>query len=119
MTLHDVLRKSLSASAWLELDTPRLMAELLALAWPVGSALLPGLALIMVAAVAVNAAQVGFVLTTEPLTPNFERINPLAGARRLLSLQSTMRLASGILKLVVSCAIVIGFIHVGPESLRS
>lgn len=108
--LHDLLQRSLSAPAWLELDTPRLMSELLSLAMPVAAALLPGLALVMVSAVAVNAAQVGFVLTTEPLTPNFERINPLAGARRLLSLQSTVRLASGILKLVVSCAIVVGFI---------
>ncbi|HEY3965767.1 MAG TPA: EscU/YscU/HrcU family type III secretion system export apparatus switch protein [Planctomycetaceae bacterium] len=110
LTLLEVLRKSLSAPAWVELDIPHLMNELLALARPVGSALLPALALVMVSAVAVNGAQVGFVLTTESLIPNFERINPLAGARRLLSLQSTVRLAGGVLKLVVSCAIVIGFI---------
>ncbi|MBI3865637.1 MAG: EscU/YscU/HrcU family type III secretion system export apparatus switch protein [Planctomycetia bacterium] len=118
-SLHDVLHRSLSAPAWIELDTPRLMNELLTLSRPVASALLPGLALIMVSAVAVNSAQVGFVLTTEPLSPNFERINPLAGARRLLSLQSTVRMAGGLLKLVVSTAIVVGFIAARiPEFLH-
>lgn len=110
LTLHDILQKSLSAHAWLELDTPRLMTELLGLAKPIASALLPGLALVMVSSVAVNAGQVGFILSTQTLSPDFSRINPLAGAKRLLSLQSTVRLASGVLKLVVSCAIVFGFI---------
>jgi flagellar biosynthetic protein FlhB len=109
-SLLDILRNSLSARAWLELDTPLLMTELLSMVRTVASALLPALALVMVSAVAVNAAQVGFVLTTEPLTPDFERINPLAGARRLWSLRSTVRLLAGLLKLAVSCAIVIGFI---------
>jgi len=109
-SLLDLLRKSLSARAWLELDTPLLMTELLSLARSVAGALLPILALVIVAAVAVNAAQVGFVLTTEPLTPDLERINPLAGGRRLWSLHSTARLITGILKLAVSCAVVAGFI---------
>lgn len=108
--LLDLLRKSLSARAWIELDTPRLMAELLSLARTVAGALVPMLALFMVSAVVINAVQVGFVVTTEPLAPDFERINPLAGMRRLWSLQSAVRLSAGFLKLAVSCAIVIGFI---------
>src|SRR5437016_11512170 len=56
-SLLEILRRSLSAPAWIELDVPRLMSELLALAKPVAAVLLPGLALVMVSAVAVNAAQ--------------------------------------------------------------
>src|SRR5262249_36813308 len=66
------------------------------------------------------AVQVGFVVTTESLAPHFERINPLAGARRLLSLQSTVRLAGSLLKLIVACAIVAGFVAARlPEFVRS
>src|SRR5258708_1426411 len=56
LTLLEMLRNSLSAPAWLELDTPLLMTHLLRLAGPVASAVLPGMALVMVSAVAVNAA---------------------------------------------------------------
>src|SRR5262249_43507318 len=106
----DVLRKSLSAPAWLEIDLSRLSAEMWSVAAVIARAALPGFALVVVAAVAVNAGQVGFLGSTEALFPNFERINPLAGARRLLSLSSTVRLAGSTLKLVVSCAIVAGFV---------
>jgi flagellar biosynthetic protein FlhB len=116
----DVLRKSLSAPAWLEIDLPRLSTELWSVAAVVARAAMPGFALVLVAAVAVNAGQVGLLVSTETLFPNFERINPLAGARRLLSLSSTVRLAGSTLKLVVSCAIVVGFVTGRlPEFLRA
>ncbi len=119
-SLVDVLRKSLASDPWITVDVPFLTIEFWSVARVVGAAVLPGLALVVVSAVLVNAAQVGFVLTTEPLSPKFDRINPLAGARRLLSLQSTVRLAGSMLKLVVSCAIVVGFITGRlPEFLRS
>jgi flagellar biosynthetic protein FlhB len=120
LSLVEVLRKSLSAPAWLEIDMPRLAIEIWHLAAIVAGAVLPGFALIVASAVLVNAMQVGFLVTTEPLFPNFERINPLAGARRLLSLQSSVRLAGSLLKLVVSCAIVFGFVTGRlPEFLRT
>src|SRR5262245_6417894 len=106
----DVLRKSLSAPAWTVIDGGLLRAEIWSLARIVAAAVLPGLALVIAAAVLVNALQVGFLVTTEPLMPNFERINPLAGARRLLSLQSTVGLAGSLFKLLVCGAIVVGFI---------
>jgi flagellar biosynthesis protein FlhB len=110
MSLVDVLRNSLSAPAWTEIDRIQATTQIWNLARSVSGALLSGMALVVVAAVAVNAAQVGFVITTQPLSPDFGRINPLAGAKRLLSLQSTVRLAGSLLKLVVSCAIVFGFV---------
>ncbi len=116
----DLLRSSLSAPAWTTMDVGKLSVELWKLAGPLAAAVLPALALVVVAAVAVNAAQVGFVISTEALSPNFERLNPLAGMKRLFSLQSTVRMAGNVLKLVVACAIVAGFV-VGrlPEFLHS
>ena len=116
----DLLRTSLSAPAWTAIDVGKLSVEMWKLAGPIATAVLPGLALVLVSAVAINAAQVGFFITTEPLSPNFERINPLAGIKRLLSLQSSVRMAGSMLKLGVACAIVAGFV-VGrlPEFLHS
>jgi flagellar biosynthetic protein FlhB len=108
--LQELLRRSLSARAWLTIDTPLVMTELVSLALTVGGAIVPLLALVVAAAVAINVLQVGFLVTTTPLAPDLERINPLAGFRRLWSLQSTVRLIAGIVKLAVSCAIVAGFV---------
>jgi flagellar biosynthetic protein FlhB len=120
VAMVDVLRRSLSASPWTNIEIPLLTGEIWSLARIVASAVLPGFALVVVSAVVINAGQVGFLLSTEPLSPNFERINPLAGAKRLLSLQSTVRLAGSMLKLVVACAIVVGFVTGRlPEFLRS
>src|SRR5437773_6827049 len=67
----EVLRKSLSSPAWLTLDVPHLSAELWGLATVVAGAVLPGFALVVLSAVLVNTAQVGFLVSTEALFPNF------------------------------------------------
>jgi flagellar biosynthetic protein FlhB len=107
----DMLRSSLSAPAWTTLDVGQVSVEFWKLAGPIATAVLPAFLLIVVAAVAINAAQVGFFITTEPLSPQFSRINPLAGMKRLLSLQSTVRMAGSLLKLVVACLIVYVFVR--------
>ena len=120
LAMVDVLRKSLSNPAWTRIDAGLLTSECWGLARAVAPALLPALALVTVSAVLINALQVGFVMTTEPLVPNLDRINPMAGARRLLSLQSTVRLAGSFFKLVVCSAIVAGFVTGRlPEFLRT
>jgi flagellar biosynthetic protein FlhB len=116
----ELLRTSLSAPAWTTIDVSTISVESWRLAGAAAAALLPGMALIVASAVAINAAQVGFHFTTEPLSPNFGRLNPLAGVKRLVSLQSTVRMAGSLLKLGVSIAIVAGFV-IGrmPEFLHS
>jgi flagellar biosynthetic protein FlhB len=106
----DVLRKSLSAPAWVELNVSHFVSELWRLAAIVAQALLPGLALLVASSVLVNAAQVGFLLSTDAITPRLERINPWSGLRRLFSLSSTVRLAGSTLKVAVAGAIVAGFV---------
>lgn len=69
-------------------------ATLQAFAWralePALMGLLPIIATAVVAGVAVNFAQVGFVLSGEAMSPKFEKINPLAGFKRLFSVASTV-----------------------------
>ncbi|MBS0262903.1 MAG: EscU/YscU/HrcU family type III secretion system export apparatus switch protein [Planctomycetes bacterium] len=108
-TLRELLRRSLSAGAWLHLDTGTVMAELFSLAAIVGQALLPILALILGAAVAANVIQVGFLFTTMPLTPDLNRIHPLSGLSRLWSLPNAMKLVFSLLKFSVAVTIVAAF----------
>jgi flagellar biosynthesis protein FlhB len=64
-------------------------------------ALAPLLLAVLVAAVVANFAQVGAVFSAKPITPDFDRINPASGLKRLFSLKlvyegfkSTLKLAA-------------------------
>lgn len=68
--------------------------------WDVGLALLPVLGTLLVASYLAHAGQFGFLFTTQPLTPDLSRINPLNGLKRLLGTQGAIRSAGGTAKLV-------------------
>lgn len=59
---------------------------------------LPSMAFFIVVALAVNWLQFGFVLSGTPLAPNLAKLNPVEGAKRLLSLRALATTASGVLK---------------------
>jgi flagellar biosynthetic protein FlhB len=56
---------------------------------------------LMVLALAVSIAQVGFFISFEPLIPDFGKLNPLKGIHNLVSLQAVMRVVMAMLKLTV------------------
>lgn len=62
---------------------------------------LPVAGAIMVMGVIANVAQIGFLFTTKPLVPNFEKINPISGFGRLFSLRSIFETIKNIAKLTV------------------
>lgn len=108
--LTDMLRQNLSAAPWSDVDARGTSLHLWKLAQSAAGALLPPLALLFLAAVAVNFLQVGFLLTTEPLQPNWARLNPIEGFKRILSLKGGVKLIGSLLKLTVLCSIVVGFV---------
>lgn len=61
----------------------------------------PFLGLMMFLVVGSNLAQVGFLSATEALSPNWSRVNPVEGLRRILSLQSMVELIKGLMKLAI------------------
>jgi flagellar biosynthetic protein FlhB len=65
------------------------------------SGMAPFFILVIVAALAANFLQVGFLLTGQPLAPDLDRLDPVQGIRRLFSARAFVRLASGLLKLAV------------------
>jgi type III secretion protein U len=77
---------------------PRLMIEYIMLG-------MPPLVVAMFAAIAGGYAQVGSLLTLEPLIPKLERLNPADGFKRLFSLDNVIELIKMIVKTAILGAV--------------
>jgi len=73
-------------------------------------ATVPVIAGLLLVALLANIVQTGFLFTGDPLAPNFERLNPFDGVRRMLSRRGVVRLLGALLKLaavaLVACVTV-------------
>ncbi|MBI5093696.1 MAG: flagellar biosynthesis protein FlhB [Candidatus Hydrogenedentes bacterium] len=69
---------------------------------------LPIILFLLLGGTAVNLAQVGFLFTVHPLTPKFDRINPISGMKKFFSLRSLVELIKSVLKLTLVSYIVWG-----------
>jgi flagellar biosynthetic protein FlhB len=70
-----------------------------------GKVLLPPLVLVTLLAVALNVVQSGFLFLPGKAAPDFSRINPAAGLRRIVSGGGLARLALGLVKLSAIVAV--------------
>ena len=57
-----------------------------------------------------NLLQVGFKVTTEPIKPNFGKMNPLSGMQKLFSVQSLFELGKSIAKIVLIAYVVYSYL---------
>lgn len=71
------------------------------LAWMV----LPVFAVALVAGIAACAAQVGFYFSWEPLTPKWERLDPIQGFGRLFSWQGVIEALKALVKLAIAAIV--------------
>lgn len=67
---------------------------------------LPFLGIVVLAAIGVNLAQVGFLWTAQPMEPRFDRLDPVEGMRRIFSGRSMARLLMGVAKALAVGAVV-------------
>ncbi|MEJ2641144.1 MAG: flagellar biosynthesis protein FlhB [Desulfosarcinaceae bacterium] len=63
--------------------------------------LAPVMGALMFAGIVGNVSQNGFLLTTEPLTPKLNKLNPISGLGRLFSLKSLTELVKSLIKLLI------------------
>ena len=63
--------------------------------------LLPILGASMLAGIAINLLQVGFLFTTKPLGLKLERISPISGFKRMFSLKTIVDLLKSVLKVII------------------
>ena len=99
--LAGIGRGLLTQATLLNLDQPALLELLWALAGQLGLVLALPLLALLAAPIAAAVLQNAVVWTGEPLLPKLERISPLAGARRLLSLRSLVELAKSVAKILL------------------
>ncbi len=71
------------------------------------------LAAAVIAAIAANLLQHGFLFSVEPIKPQLNRISPIAGVKRLFSLRAIMEFVKGLLKITIVGFV--AFIAVYPE----
>lgn len=62
---------------------------------------LPTLGTALVAGIALNVAQVGFLFTTKPITPDLNKINPINGLKNYFNMKKVVELLKTIVKFVV------------------
>ncbi len=71
----------------------------------------PWLAALIAAGIAVNLAQVGFLITTEKLELNFEHLNPVTSLQRLFSVRSVVTALLSLAKLAILLGVAVWFIN--------
>lgn len=64
-------------------------------------------------------AQVGFLFTLEPLKPNFSRISPLSGLKRVFSSRSVVELLKAIIKITVVGYVAYSYINGQTQAIMS
>lgn len=74
------------------------------------ASMMPFMLFMFVVALAVNLGQIGFLFTTTPLEPKFDRLNPISGFKRIFSIQSMVKLGVSVGKIIVLVGISAYFI---------
>lgn len=104
----DILKKLLNGLAFFFGHGDRVMptsdqfTELVVMAGKLVSGIvLPIMAALVVLSIIVNLIQTGLLLTLKPLEPKLEKLDPISGAKRLVSLRSFVRLLMSIGKMVI------------------
>ena len=96
---HD--RALLSQAAGIEASASNLWGLLSGMIHDAAMMLAPFLATLMLAAVVGNLMQTGPVLSMEPVKPDFDRVNPVNGLKKLFSMRTLFDAARSIVKLAL------------------
>ncbi|MBF0500775.1 MAG: flagellar biosynthesis protein FlhB [Candidatus Riflebacteria bacterium] len=99
--MGDYMRYTLGNSMTLSIDPQTLMKLFSGMLVVTLKCLFPVFLVIMVTAVATNIAQVGFMLSSEPLLPDLNKINPISGFQNLFSKKAVGELVKSIFKIAV------------------
>lgn len=86
------------------MDPVGIQVWLLNLFASVGLAMAPVFGLLVVAAIVATLIQVGPIFTAAPMKPSFSKISPMAGMKRLFSMQSTVEFLKGSAKIAIVAA---------------
>src|SRR5204863_7870102 len=86
---------------WREIDRDGMPAFTLTSTWSLAVAVVPLLGVLMVAGIAVNLGQTGFLYLPQKVALNWSHINPLSNAQRVFSVAGLVRLSFGLFKVAI------------------
>ncbi|MBP1930798.1 flagellar biosynthesis protein FlhB [Ammoniphilus resinae] len=75
------------------------------LSWEAVKMIAPIFAITFVAGILANYVQIGFLFTGEPLKMKLEKLNPIEGAKRIVSMRSLVELFKSILKILLTSSV--------------
>ena len=101
----ELMRRQLGNVPELTASTNTLFHQGKGIAIGLAGLMLPILGLLLLGSVLTSVFQVGFLFVPERLSPDFSRLSPLQGLKRIFSLQGTMRLGFGLFKVLVVCVV--------------
>ncbi|MBN1380262.1 MAG: flagellar biosynthesis protein FlhB [Deltaproteobacteria bacterium] len=99
--MSNLMRSNLAKSGQLSVTIDNIHIIVLDLVYQTCLILVPILLVVVLSGFIVNILQVGFLFSTESITPKFSKIDPLKGFQRLFSLRSLVELAKSILKMAI------------------
>src|ERR1700752_3218259 len=80
-------------------------------------AVLPIAGVVALAGVVAQLVQVGPLFPLQPLQPQWERISPAAGFKRIVSKRAMLELIKSLLKIAIVAALIVGTLADAPERL--
>jgi len=78
-----------------------LMGLLVRVLMDMAGALFPVLGMALVAGLAINVIQIGFLFTTDTLKPKLNKISPISGFKRMFSVKTLVDLAKSLMKIAI------------------
>jgi flagellar biosynthetic protein FlhB len=109
--LADYGRRQLGGEAWLQADPSFAVAQWNGALAGLARYLLPILGLILAGAVLVHVGQIGFFFLPGKVGLDLSRIDPLAGLRRMFSLDNLVRLGFAVFKLALIAGIAFACVY--------
>lgn len=104
-TSGDFMRFQLESVGPLAIDRGDAIYESQRIIFNVGKVVLPVIGLLALAGVASSIFQTGFLFLPNKLMPDFSRLSPVNGLKRILSLSGVMKLSFGMFKVTVVAAV--------------
>lgn len=97
----NIFHRCFSYGLWREMNTSQWTSLIQFLCWRWVAMAGPLLVVCMVAATIASLVQVGWTVSTEPLVPNWDRLNPTAGLSRIFSGKGGIEAVKAFLKLIL------------------
>ncbi|MDC3416379.1 flagellar biosynthesis protein FlhB [Aquibacillus salsiterrae] len=115
--MTDMYTKSFTEYIHWDVTETNLYQILIELFIEVNKAMAPIMAVAIVAGLASNFLQIGFLFTTEPLKMDLKKIDPIQGAKRVFSARALVELVKSLLKITIVGVITFSIIWMRKDDM--